>query len=150
MTGVRSFDIKAYDNSLADLRRPGMGDDVRLTQLLTPQYMGQTSTVSSLSGGNLVPRTLIITGVRFINNGRYNLLNQTFAHEGRIPPMVTDNRLDASYPNPYYTSPTLYTPQYAGFPNYSSNIGDDNPEVVRLRRVWDSWSTEYTQAPATG
>ena len=25
MTGVRSFDIKAYDNSLARLRRPGLG-----------------------------------------------------------------------------------------------------------------------------
>ena len=22
--------------------------------------------------------------------------------------------------------------------------------MVRLRRVWDSWSTEYTQAPGTG
>ena len=33
---------------------------------------------------------------------------------------------------------------------YTGNIGDDNPAVVRLRRVWDSWSTEYTQAPGTG
>ena len=25
-----------------------------------------------------------------------------------------------------------------------------NTGVVRLRRVWDSWSTDYSQAPATG
>ncbi len=32
----------------------------------------------------------------------------------------------------------------------NGNIGDDTPGVVRLRRVWDSWSTEYSQAPGTG
>src|SRR5205823_8413655 len=36
------------------------------------------------------------------------------------------------------------------YPNYSSNVGDDNAGIVRLRRVWDSWSTAYTRAPANG
>src|SRR5262249_47549913 len=36
------------------------------------------------------------------------------------------------------------------FANYSSNIGDNSAGVVRLRRVWDSWSTEYSNAPANG
>ena len=31
MTGVRSFDIKAYDNSLAGYADLGWGDDPRLT-----------------------------------------------------------------------------------------------------------------------
>ena len=60
-----------------------------------------------------------------------------------MPPLVEDNLFDAQYgavPAGYYT----------GYPNYTGNIGDDNPAVVRLRRVWDSWSTEYTQAPGTG
>ncbi len=38
------------------------------------------------------------------------------------------------------------------FSNYSSNIGDDDAGgvgIARLRRVWDSWSTDYTRAPAT-
>ena len=26
----------------------------------------------------------------------------------------------------------------------NGNIGDDTPGVVRLRRVWDTWSTEYS------
>ena len=42
---------------------------------------------------------------------------------------------------------TTYGPAY---PNYNGNVGDDNPAVVRLRRVWDSWSTEYSRAPGTG
>jgi hypothetical protein len=66
-----------------------------------------------------------------------------------MPPLVADNRLDAQYPNPTYGSG--YSAQYAGIaPNYSSNIGDDNTGIVRLRRVWDSWSTDYSMAPAKG
>jgi hypothetical protein len=56
----------------------------------------------------------------------------TFGHEGRIPPLTTDLRFDSQYP---------------GFA-----IGDDDPKgigVVRLRRVWDSWSTSYSNVPST-
>ena len=51
-------------------------------------------------------------------------------------------------PRPYLPANSPYLPANGG--TYSGNIGDDNPQVVRLRRVWDSWSTEYTQAPGTG
>ena len=73
-----------------------------------------------------------------------------------MPPRVEDNRLDARYPNPFYVNFNNFTAQYLSnnpafnYPNYSSNVGDDNPGVVRLRRVWDSWSTDYSQAPSTG
>ena len=33
---------------------------------------------------------------------------------------------------------------------YTGNIGDDNHATIRLRRVWDTWSTDYSRAAATG
>ena len=30
------------------------------------------------------------------------------------------------------------------------NVGDDTTRITRLRRVWDSWSTDYTNAYASG
>ena len=142
MTGVRSFDIKAYDNSLAAYADLGWGDDPRVTGLLTPQYLGMTTirqpptwraTIDAYQWNYVAP------AYAYINNAKFNLLTQTFAHEGRVPPLVEDNIFDAQYG----------AGSYPGY-NYTGNIGDDNPAVVRLRRVWDSWSTEYTQAPGTG
>ena len=150
MTGVRSFDIKAYDNSLAAYADLGWGDDPRVTlNNAIPYLQGNLDVVTN--GYNLPAYGVV--------NGAYvDVINQTFAHEGRMPPLLNDNRLDASYPNPTYVNLGKFTPQYTlpnpdfpnGFPNYSSNIGDNQQGIVRLRRVWDSWSTEYTQAPATG
>jgi hypothetical protein len=54
----------------------------------------------------------------------------SFGHEGRMPPLLEDYRSDAQYPE------------------LVPNIGDDNNTVIRMRRVWDSWSTTYTHAPA--
>lgn len=51
----------------------------------------------------------------------------SLGHEGRIPPLTTDNR---------------FSPQ-----DLTQNVGDDTPSVVRLRRVWDSWSTDYSLVP---
>jgi hypothetical protein len=70
-------------------------------------------------------------------NGSTAVVLNTLAHEGRMPPLTADNRLDAQFGQQYY-------PGLA----YNGNIGDDRNTVVRLRRVWDSWSTEYTNAPA--
>src|SRR5208337_2848952 len=61
-----------------------------------------------------------------------------------VPPLVDDNIFDAQFG--YVGAGYYAAPNNA----YSGNIGDDNPAVVRLRRVWDSWTTEYTQAPGTG
>ena len=143
MTGVRSFDIKAYDNSLAAYADLGWGDDPRLTGLLNPPNLGvpTNTTITPYLAGNYdaYQGNYVAPAYAYINNAKFNLLTQTFAHEGRVPPLVEDNIFDAQYGAGSYT----------GY-NYTGNIGDDNPAVVRLRRVWDSWSTEYTQAPGTG
>jgi len=149
MTGVRSFDIKAYDNSLAGYADLGWGDDPRVTGLLSPPYLGVTNPLPPIPylpylAGNYDPvNGYFATAYAYVNNGKYDLLNQTFAHEGRMPPLYNDNRFDAQYG-------AVLPNYYKAYPNYTGNIGDDNPAVVRLRRVWDSWSTEYTQAPGTG
>ncbi len=159
MTNVRSFDVKAYDNSLSAYADLGWGDDPRLTgsPTFTPQYMGVPLNLGTppsyipYLAGNYDPVNGYGTTspAAYINNTKYDLLNQTFAHEGRIPPRVEDNRLDAQYglAASYLPAGSNYL-----FPNgtYTGNIGDDQPGLPRLRRVWDSWSTEYTQAPGTG
>jgi hypothetical protein len=56
-----------------------------------------------------------------------NYLLQGFSHEGRMPPLTGDLRPDAQFP--------------------SYNVGDDNVGVRRLRRVYDTWSTDYSYPP---
>jgi hypothetical protein len=124
MTGVRSFDIKAYDNSLAAYADLGWGDDLRLTGAAGLPYLNQTPLTTTW-------------GVAI-----YDTYGETFAHEGRMPPLVEDQRADYQFGAATYSLPPGNT--------YTGNIGDDQPGIVRLRRVWDSWSTEYTQAPGTG
>jgi len=145
MTGVRSFDIKAYDNSLAAYADLGWGDDPRLTSQLVQPYLGTKLATPYLAGNyDAYQGNYVAPAYAYINNAKFNLLNQTFAHEGRVPPLVDDNIFDAQFG--YVGAGYYAAPNNA----YSGNIGDDNPAVVRLRRVWDSWSTEYTQAPGTG
>jgi prepilin-type N-terminal cleavage/methylation domain-containing protein len=177
MTGVRSFDIKAYDNSLATYVDLGWGDDFRIPQQATATTYGNATIAQApyLNGNyDEVTQAYLAPAFKFAAGGTWNLLTQTFAHEGRTPPLILDNVLDAQYPNPYYTSTAAvvqslplplpgagggYLQQYPNISDgtnvvslagYSSNIGDNNAGIVRLRRVWDSWSTEYTKAPANG
>ncbi len=56
----------------------------------------------------------------------------TFGHDGTIPPRTTDNRFD-------------YQAQQAFGQLWE--LGDNNSSIVRLQRVWDSWSTDYAFAP---
>ena len=145
MTGVRSFDIKAYDNSLAAYADLGWGDDLRLYQFYV-NFPGVVIPAAPPVLAGTPPVTIWPPVNPAVNplGQYYNTLTQTFAHEGRMPPLVEDNVFDAQYgavPAGYYAAPNN---------TYTGNIGDDNPQVVRLRRVWDSWSTEYTQAPGTG
>jgi len=160
MTGVRSFDIKAYDNTLAGYADLGWGDDLRYYPLSNVNPYNQNphnqTTLPFLTGtpnptlvGN--PGFTGLTPYIYWNNQLFDLINQTFAHEGRMPPLTADNRYDAQYGPAvnYLPSNSSYLPgNNPG--NYSGNIGDDQNTVIRLRRVWDSWSTEYTQAPGTG
>ena len=124
MTGVRSFDIKAFDpnaglqGSYQDL---GYGSNGSL-----PAYNTTTPVFLSYN-------TSLLTGTP---NSPLNYL-QSFAHEGRMPPVVADNRPDAKWP---FLLP---------------NLGDDTTgpsgftpaNTLRMRRVWCSWSTEYSNAP---
>jgi hypothetical protein len=153
MTNVRSFDVKAYDNAYAGYADLGWADDLRLwlpyqneTNYFfppngIPPALAQTPTLTIWPPVTL-PNNVPIPG------SVSHTLTGTLAHEGRMPPIINDNRLDANYPNPTYVNPTTFTPQYPNFAGYSSNVGDNNSGVVRMRRTWDSWSTEYTQAPA--
>lgn len=97
MQGVRSFDVKVYDNAV-----PGYVD------------LGY----SNLAGG--APNAQVAATVL-----------STMGHEGHMPPLVADYRPDPNYPN------------------WLGNIGDSTSGINRLRRVWDTWSTDYSNAPAT-
>ncbi len=153
LTNVRSFDVKVYDIALANYADLGWGDDLRLYQPYLAMGGTTSATPPYIHGNAYIPA---MGGVAIawppINSPTTPVypLFQTFAHEGRMPPLVEDNRRDYQNPNPYYYGYNNYVPQYPAIPSYSSNIGDDNPALVRLRRVWDSWSLEYSNAPATG
>jgi type II secretory pathway component PulJ len=143
MTGVRSFDVKAYDNSFPGYVDLGWGDDGRNwlpyypnttpQWTLYPKQANTPSLVGTIDGGQS-----LFTAGSFVwppvaggtSYDQHTIYNSTFAHEGRIPPLINDNRLDAQYG-------TL-------------NVGDDALTTIRLRRVWDSWSTDYSNAPGTG
>jgi prepilin-type N-terminal cleavage/methylation domain-containing protein len=146
MTGVRSFDVKAYDNALGGYGDLGWGDDVRL-YLPYSTYSGYLFTANHAPTAALgiagTPSLTVWPPVLPGGSSYATLL--TMAHEGRMPPLVADQRVDEQFGLATY-------PNNAFFPNniYTGNIGDDNPGIVRLRRVWDTWSTEYTKAPATG
>ncbi len=161
MTGVRSFDIKAYDNALGGYADLGWGDNVRDYPLSTTQnpknqtnlpFLNGTPNPNLLGNPGFTPNPSLpgFTPYLLWNNQLFDLINQTFAHEGRIPPLVEDNRYDAQF-GPVFLNTYLGAPNYPpNNPNYTGNVGDDTSGVVRLRRVWDSWSTDYTHAPATG
>lgn len=104
-TGVRSFDIKAYDPNAKFF-------DVSLGSGYYDLGYGYLALDGNTAGAPLAYR--------------FNALN-TMGHEGRIPPLVVDQRLDPNYP--------------------AQNVGDDAADIVRLQRVWDTWSTTYSNAP---
>jgi hypothetical protein len=120
MTGVRSFDVKALDDS-------------------TSTYVDLGN---SPANNNTVPNQLVIGGQNYTTSGfstltlpqALNVVSSSFAHEGVMPPRPTDQRLD-----PQALAKGIFT-----------FLGDAQAAVIRLRRTYDTWSTEYTQAPATG
>ncbi len=106
MTGVRSFDVKIYDDAV-----PGYVD------------LGYSSFLDGVS-------PIILANARIGTS-----LLDTFGHEGRIPPLQEDYRID---------------PQGSLKWGLSLNIGDNQTGIQRLRRVYDTWSTDYSQVIATG
>ena len=149
MTGVRSFDVKAYDNAYAGYADLGWADDLRL---YTPystiaNYVSPGVNPLGLASQPITPGYTGFVWPPLASGTLFNPLTQTLAHEGRMPPLVEDLVFDARH-----GAATNYLPPNSPYlpPNgtYTGNIGDDNnTTVVRLRRVWDSWSTEYSRAP---
>jgi prepilin-type N-terminal cleavage/methylation domain-containing protein len=180
-TGVRSFDVKAYDPALGQYVDLGWGDDLRFAPNFIPGPVPPPAGVPTPAAYPTHPPYLYVNfnfftdtlhpaggyylttylstdkphALLFTNGAYFDLLTQTMAHEGRIPPLMRDHRLDDQFPNKTYITwapvNVNFIPQYpAPFQNYSSNIGDDNPATIRLRRVWDTWSTDYSRAKANG
>jgi prepilin-type N-terminal cleavage/methylation domain-containing protein len=161
MTNVRSFDVKAYDNALAAYADLGWGDDFRIPQQFTdPNYGNAAFAQAPYLSGNYdeFSGSYVTPAVKTVNGQGWDLLTQTFAHEGRMPPLLADGRFDSQFgaaaigpnnPNGYLSANSPFLAANNG-PYNNGNVGDDSPRVVRLRRVWDSWSTAYSQAPGTG
>jgi prepilin-type N-terminal cleavage/methylation domain-containing protein len=145
MTNVRSFDVKAYDNSYGGYADLGWGNDLRLWA----QYSGAAGFINPGNAPPGLAGTPPITVWPPVLPGGvgYNTLTQTLAHEGRMPPITNDLVFDAQYGNAtnYLGANSAFFPPNGTY--NSGNVGDDTAGVVRMRRVWDSWSLEYTQAP---
>jgi type II secretory pathway component PulJ len=129
-TNVRSFDIKVFEPL------PEIQSYVDLGYMATP------TAGSTIVGGRPVspampidfiisgsPTTVSISSATTIES---DLLG--FGHEGRMPPLTTDYRTDAQFP---------FIPGIG--PRF---LGDDTAGIVRLRRVWDTWSTDYSAVDA--
>jgi type II secretory pathway pseudopilin PulG len=145
LTNVRSFDVKAYDPD-APLYNPNVGTflsvgywDLGYAGLSPATYAPNYNPNSTIYGPN---------GTNGQNGtGQFATLFQAvngepkgFGHEGRIPPYPGDFRLDPRRP----FLQNLATGQ--AVPN---NIGDPNPGVIRLTHTFDTWSTDYINAPDT-
>ena len=93
MTNVRSFDVKAYDSVLGNYADLGWGNDVRFAaSVMTPAAAGGFlhGNPDYSTGTNIPPLVGILgSAVDYINN--------TFAHEGRMPPITNDLRFDAQF-----------------------------------------------------
>jgi prepilin-type N-terminal cleavage/methylation domain-containing protein len=159
MTNVRSFDVKAYDNSFGGYADLGWGDDVRLYAPyqndlgFNPQGFALTTTPPYLAGTPNINGLPVTVWPPLVAGGGYNTLTQTLAHEGRMPPITNDLRFDSQFgvAANYLPGGASSTFLKVNNGNYNNgNVGDDAQNVVRMRRVWDSWSVEYSTAPAKG
>ena len=128
LTNVRSFDIKAYD-----AEAPGYFNPTNVpTNFLGAGYydLGYASDTKFSNQTGSLNLTAGLNSNSYNNNlYLFQPLNREpsgFGHEGRIPSLPLDGRLD---------------------PRRKTLIGDAATGVIRLRRVFDTWSTDYTNAP---
>jgi len=121
MTGVRSFDVKAFDPQAR-----GYADLGYLNQYTFTSY----NTV----GAGQAPAAFLLQG---------------FGHEGRIPPLPVpavgppSGSLTVAGDYRYNPQGTLVTQQ----DRIRFDVGDASTTTMRLRRVFDTWSTAYMRAP---
>ena len=134
LTNVRSFDVKAYDPDASLYNSATNG-------LFSAGYhdlgYGAPDYLAGMTGGTNGVQTSVL--FQTVNDNGVSNAPRGFGHEGRIPPIAADYR---------------YHPRYQGSNIVGGvikltygNIGDDHTGVIRLNRVWDSWSTDYTNAP---
>ena len=133
LSNVRSFDVKAYDPS-APLYTTGANGIFAAGYQDLGYGAGSYLTGLTGSGGgvqNAVPwQTVQGIGVSDSPKG--------FGHEGRMPPLPEDFRYHPRFQGSTFPS---------GVKTPFGNVGDASPGIIRLNRVWDSWSTAYTNAP---
>lgn len=123
LTGVRSFDVKALDTN------------ARVWSPVTTSYVALPNAYYDLGyEASYFPYATYPA----LATGTPAGLLPSFAHEGRIPPATGDNRVDPQAPQLYNATTNTYV---------ANNIGDDGATVIRLRRVFDTWSTDYTNVP---
>ncbi len=121
LANVRSFDVKSFDPDAAIYSAGGVPFASGYHDL------GYGSLQPGLNGLVVLNQALLQGTPLAYHDADRNPIG--FGHEGRIPPLSTDFRLNPSRPD--------------------GVVADDHPSVIRLRRVWDSWSTTYTNAPDT-
>jgi hypothetical protein len=121
-TGVRSFDVKAYDPGAVTFGASPDYFDLGYGVLTNP---GVVLPTGFTAGANPTPAQLQI--IQRAQAG--------FGHEGVMPPRWEDQRYDAQYP--------VWN---VGFPNAAGTV---NAATRRMRRTWDTWSTDYSSAPST-
>jgi prepilin-type N-terminal cleavage/methylation domain-containing protein len=123
MTGVRSFDVKAYEPA-----PPPPPLSVLKAGYYDLGYLNQYTFTGLTTGA--APAAVLLRG---------------FGHEGRIPPLPVTPAGSFVGAGDYRYNPqgALVTPlDYARF-----DVGDPSNTTLRLRRVFDTWSTAYTRAP---
>jgi type II secretory pathway pseudopilin PulG len=128
LTNVRSFDVKAYDQNAPLYSSAANG-------LFSSGYwdLGYGNVVNGLPG---LPQPF--QGVDGFN---ISLPPVGFGHEGRIPPLVNDFRMNPA--KPYVVNP-------ANGGHIPNNVGDSShPSIIRLSHTFDTWSTAYTNAPSS-
>jgi len=142
LTNVRSFDIKVYDQNAPLYNIVSGGNFVNGPFSAGYQDLGYGSTGTSGSngqGGYLGgPNGIGATAQSNVPWQTIDNQPQGFGHEGRMPPRTTDFRL---HPRRYYYD--------ASNNQHFDNIGDDQPGIIRLTRTFDTWSTDYINAPDT-
>jgi type II secretory pathway pseudopilin PulG len=131
MTHVRSFDVKAYDPN-ASLYNQTSGTffsagyhDLGYGSLNAATGNTNLAAGSTVYGPNGLGGT---SGTNQVGVGfqGVNAEPTGFGHEGRIPPLPGDFRLH---------------------PRRGFNIGDPSAGVTRLTHTFDTWSTDYVNAP---
>lgn len=140
LTGVRSFDVKVYDDNAG--------------------YYGNASDYYDLGYAGLTAGTPLTVFTPKGSNPREHHEPREplgFGHEGRMPPRLGttlggndpfdgeplgpidgDNRVNPAWPS---TTSTGGTP-------IRNQVGDNVAETIRMARTYDTWSTDYTNAPS--